>query len=234
MDSPEEKLLQEELKRQCSHYMVGIKAMKEAAVSEAQGPADVPSLLVIRFFAKSGDEGDALVLARMSEDTLLCEKVYDMNHYAGEGTHPGSVIGSMLNEFWATHHAKPFTVGVVADSISIKPNKQDEFYELYKESDKSMHEIFMEEPLASQWLSEALNIFIMDGHGRMATVSSFYEYPDDEKPPKPRYEDGDPSYDGSLFDMDPEEIKAQRIVLQIALFFAVVESLQTSGNPENN
>lgn len=229
-----EQILQEELKKQCSNYMAGIKAMKEAAVLEAQGPADVPSLLVIRFLAKPGNEGDSLVLASLDENTLICEKVYNMSSYAGKDVRPGSVVGSMLNEFWATQQVKPITVGVVADSISIKPDKDEEFYEVHGHTEKSMHEIFMDDPLASQWLSEALNIFIMDSHGHMASISSFYEYPDDQKPPKPRYEDGEPFYDGLLFDMNPEDIKGQRIILQIALFFAVVESLQEAENRQNN
>ena len=218
----EEEFLQDQLLAQCSAYMVGLKAMKDAAVEDRQGPADCPSLLVVRYF--SNDEvGDHEVVIGDFQGEQMCEKIYDIGLHAGEGVMPGSVVGTLLKDFWEEKQVVPFTVGVVADSVSTKEDYgTEETLRRVGEHKKSLHQIFKEDPLATEWLTECLNVFIMDSHGRMVAARSVYDYPDEQKPPMPRYQDEGPNFEGFVFDLDPQEVKDQRILFQIALFYTML------------
>lgn len=228
----EEEFLRDQLLEQCSAYMTGLKAMKDAAVEEQQGPADCPSLLVIRYFS-TADIGEHEVVLGEIQGERMCEKVYDIGAHAGEGVMPGMVVGTLLKDFWEEKQVVPFTIGVVADSVSTKEDfGTEETLRRINEQQKSLHEIFREDPLATEWLTECLNVFIMDSHGRMVAASSSYDYPDEQKPPMPRYKDEGPIFEGFVFDADPEEVKNQRILFQIALFYTMLAYI-TSQNEDD-
>lgn len=230
----EEEFLREQLISQCSAYMVGLKAMKDAAVEDQQGPADCPSLLVIRYF--SNDEpGEHEVSLGTFDGEQMCEKVYDIALHAGEGAMPGAVVGTLLKDFWDEKQVVPFTIGVVADSVSTKEDiSPEETLRRVNEEQKSLHQIFKEDPLATEWLTESLNVFIMDSHGRMVAASSQYDYPDDQKPPMPRYRDEGPTFEGYVFDADPEEVRNQRILFQIALFYTMLAYITIQEDTEGD
>lgn len=219
-----EKFAQEALVNQCVAYMHGIKAMKDSAVLDARGPADVPSLLVVRFPIKKGEEDGAIVIGELDDETIMCERVYDIGDFAGDGVQPGTVVGTMLKNFWMSTGAHPYSIGIVADGVSVKRESARDFEDLFGEYKKTLHEIFVEEPLASEWLSESLNVYIVDKYGRLASYNTFYSYPDDQKPPMAKYDDDEPSFEGYIDEKPIEEIKSQRIIMQIALFFAMLEA----------
>jgi len=211
-------------------------AMKKFSVLAEKGPVDIPSFLVVRYGAKSGSaaheqvrsgERDGIVLDQ-HDGYVLCEAMINLSEYGDENSAPGKHVYRALSDFQAdTGDAEIWTVGLVADGVVCKNPEDPEwtkFIETPENASRSYHELFCDEPLAQQFLSECIGIFLMSVTGEMASANVGYVYGDKTFPPELIFEELEARSDGSVFDKDRDWLENQRVATHVVLFFAEMES----------
>jgi len=221
---------------QSQGYCKGMMAMKKFAVLAEKGPVDIPSFLMIRYGAKSGSaaheqirsgERDGVVLDQ-HDGYVLCEAMIDLNEYGGENSTPGKHVYEALSDFHgSTRDAEIWTVGLVADGIACKDQNDPEwikFMEAPENEGRGYHELFCEEPLAQKFLHECIGIFLMSVTGEMVATNVDYAYGDKTFPPEPIFGEPLTQREGSVFDKDRDWLEKQRVVAQMVLFFAEMET----------
>jgi len=230
------------LLEQVDQYCKTMIAIKKLAVATKKGPTDIPSLLVIRYGANS--DSKAGELARMNDEgnivlhdedgVVLCERLVNLTEFAGDGVAPGTRVYQALMQFIDEYEgASPWTVSVVADGVAMTDPDNAEWKQLRslpENKERGLHELFCEEPRAQKWLSECINVFLMDLHGNMASTVCRYVYGDDTHPPVPIFEPSEVKYEGKVFERDREWIQSQRVLAQMLLFYASVEASMEEGD----
>jgi len=220
---------------QVDQYCKTIVQMKKLFVQEAQGPADTPSIICVRYgvntdtetyrLASNIDEGS--IVLHEENGIALCEKHINLTEYASPNESPAPLVFKALSDFVAEYReAAPWTVAVVGDGISVIDEQNPEwvsFRSSPEHASETLHDLFCDEPAAQAWLAECLTVFLMDFHGHMVSCSIRYAYSDSTFPPKPIFEPAEPRYEGRVFDRERSWITDQRIVSQLVLFFASLE-----------
>lgn len=227
---------------QVDQYCKTMIAIKKMAVQAKRGPTDIPSLLVVRYgansdskaadLARQNDEGNMLI--HEDEGIALCERLINLTEFAGPNTAPGGYVYAALMDFKERYEgAAPWTVSVVADGVAMTdPDNPEwkEFRSLPGNAERGLHDLFCDEPQAQKWLSECINVFLMDVQGNMVSTSSRYAYGDETFPPAPVFEPSEVRYDGKVFKKDKEWLQDQRVLAQMVLFFAQMEQDEQEGD----
>jgi len=220
---------------QVDQYCKTIVKMKQLFVREAQGPADTPSMICVRYgvnmntetYGLAGDIDEGSIILHEEDGIALCEKHINLTEYASPNESPAPLVFEALSDFVAEYReAAPWTVAVIGDGITVIDDKNPEwvsFRSSPEHASETLHDLFCDEPAAQAWLAECLTVFLMDFHGHMVSCSTRYAYSDSTFPPKPIFEPTEPKYEGNVFEKERSWITDQRIVSQLVLFFASLE-----------
>lgn len=249
MNEPNEIELSKSLLQSADHYMTIMKSYKNEVTRAKGGPRDIPSVVCFRYEIPEGENvdaegwGDPFVkgdemgrfVAIEHDGIRLVEDSASLSNYAGSERQPGEALLDLLTAFLEKRKVMPYHVALLSDSISPKADmdaqKQRKFLEWRAQNeDKTSHELFVEDPFASEYLTEALTVFVMNKFGGMAKCITRYGYRDDHKPPKPNYEKNDLEYMGLIKDKNADFINQQRIVKGMLLFYAMCETLVETGD----
>lgn len=220
---------------QVDQYSKTIVMMKKLFVQEAQGPADTPSIISVRYgvntdtktYELADNVDESSIILHEEDGIALCERHINLSEYASPNESPAPFVLKALRDFAAEYReAAPWTVAVIGDGISVIDEQNPEwvsFRSSPEHASKALHDLFCDEPAAQAWLAECLTVFLMDFHGHMVSCSIRYAYSDSTFPPKPIFEPAEPKYVGNVFDKERSWITDQRIVSQLVLFYASLE-----------
>lgn len=240
-NSQKEQIEIEYLKDNVRSYLGIMKSMKAKSVRSNGGPTDIGAVVCLRYMIPheddvyadgwgssfvDGDDMGRFVVVEFPEGKLI-EDVASLTRFAGENGKPAESMLDLLKEFYAKRGVFPQHVALLGDSIAankISDEEDAEFSNWIKShGDLSAQEIFMSDPFASKYISEALSVLIMDDHGRIARSICRYSYGEKVKPPMPLYEEEDIEYIGLVYNQTKEFVIGQRAVRDMVLFYAMCE-----------
>jgi len=240
-NSQTEQIEIEYLKDNVKSYLGIMKSMKAKSVRSNGGPTDIGAVVCLRYMIPheddvyadgwgssfvDGDDMGRFVVVEFPEGKLI-EDVASLTSFAGEHRRPSESMLDLLKEFYSKRKVFPHHVALLGDSIAAKEIGEEadaEFEDWIKSHDDwSAQEIFMNDPFASKYLSEALSVMIMDDHGRMARTVCRYSYGEEVKPPMPTYEEVEVEYLGLVQNQTNEFVVSQRVIRDMVLFYAMCE-----------
>lgn len=238
-----EKLMIDDAER----YMDVMVSMKQVAVRENSGPQDLPSVLSFRYEVNASENTDASgwgddfveggEMGRFVVGTCdgfkIVQDVSDLSFFAGENQPPGESMLSMMSKFLEVRRIYPSHVALLGDGVGPKEKFWDgvpeegsfqRFLDERHGDERSLHEIFMNDPFAGEFLTEVLTVFVMDHTGRMVRSVCPYTYDRRGKSRvAPIFSDRNVEYLGKVFNKDREFITSQRVIAHMVLFYAMCQ-----------
>jgi len=233
-------------------YMDVMVSMKQVACRENSGPEDLPSVLSFRYEVDASENTDApgwsddfveggemgRFVAGTCDGFKIVQDVSDLSSFAGENQPPGESLLRMMSKFLEVRRIYPSHVALLGDGVGPKEKfwdgipEEGSFQRFLEErqGDKrplheiSLHEIFMNDPFAGEFLTEVLTVFVMDHTGRMIRSVCPYTYDRLGKSRvAPIFSDRNVEYLGKVFNRDREFITSQRVITHMVLFYAMCQ-----------
>jgi len=238
-----EKLMIDDAER----YMDVMVSMKQVAVRENSGPQDLPQVLSFRYEVDASENTDApgwgddfveggemgRFVAGTVESFKIVQDVSDLSFFAGENKAPGEAMLRMMSKFLEVRRIYPSHVALLGDGVGPKEKFWDgvpgegsfqRFLEERHGNETSLHDIFMNDPFAGEFLTEVLTVFVMDHTGRMVRSVCPYTYDRLGKSRvAPIFSNRNVEYLGKVFNRDREFITSQRIIAHMVLFYAMCQ-----------